>query len=202
MRKLSPFAIVAGSLLASSAPARADQCFPINEKNTTGGFSVGFSIGAVVKIAFLDPTTRGEFTKFNGTLTLNPDNPADDRLIIRLDSRSIRLLNNTKWQDKVTGNDFFKAARFPEIYFTSMHVARTGSDTAAVTGNLTLTGATGPIELDVRFLGKSGDSMKFEAHGAIPRSEFGITNLLGIIDNEVRLNIATRGGLKPGSCTP
>jgi polyisoprenoid-binding protein YceI len=82
----------------------------------------------------------------------------------------------------IAGPEFLDAAQFPAITFTSTIVTLTGTETADVTGDLTLHGVTLPLTLQVTYNGgygandfdPGGARIGFSATGSLMRSAYGI----------------------------
>ncbi len=97
--------------------------------------------------------------------------------------------------------DFFDAAQFPQITFTSTGAEPAGDGKIKLTGDITIKGVTKPIEL-VGEIGENGqdpwgnERIGFEVEGKIDRREFGLEwnqtlpngNLL--VANEVKLVVS------------
>lgn len=125
------------------------------------------------------------FTKMEGTLTFDPENPAAMTLTASVDPASVE----THYPDPavdfnatIAGPEFLDAPRFPAITFTSTAITLTGDQTADVTGDLTLHGVTLPITLAVTYNGgygandfdPAGARIGFSATGSLLRSAHGI----------------------------
>ena len=73
-----------------------------------------------------------------------------------------------------------------------------------MTGDLTLHGVTRPVTLDVKFHGAGANPMTkaftvgFDAHGALKRSEFGVTKYVPLIGDEVEITISAPFEKKAG----
>ena len=84
------------------------------------------------------------------------------------------------------------------ITFKSTAIVMTGSKTADVTGDLTMLGVTKPVTLKVTFNGGMAShpmakkpAAGFSATGTVKRSEFGMTNALPFIGDDVTVLIET-----------
>lgn len=125
------------------------------------------------------------FTDLTATLKFDPENPEAMQVQATVQAASVE----THYPDPavdfnavITGPDFLDAAQFPEITFTSTAVTVTGTQTAQVTGDLTLRGVTKPLTLDVTYNGgwgamsmdPTGARIGFSATGTLNRSDFGI----------------------------
>ena len=89
-----------------------------------------------------------------------------------------------------------RRASFPKITFKSTKVTKTGTDTANVTGDLTLHGVTKPVTLDGQVRRRRPQpahktyTAGFEAKGKIKRSDFGVKTYVPLIGDEVDLMIS------------
>lgn len=142
--------------------------------------SVNFRVN---HLGFSNYTAR--FTKIDGTLDIDPADPAAARLAVTIDPASIQTnypLTDIDFDKKLAGPQWLDAAKFPQITYRSTRVEPTGPNTAKVTGELTMHGITKPVVLDVTFNGgyasfpydPGGSRIGFSARGVLKRSEFGM----------------------------
>ena len=121
---------------------------------------------------------RGEFPKFSGSVSLDENNPASASLDISIDVSSINT-REAQRDGHLKSPDFFNVEVYPNITFKSTSVKVTGSNTAVLTGDLTIRDVTKPVSLDVEFLGFAKSpwgttNAGFTASGKINREEFGL----------------------------
>jgi polyisoprenoid-binding protein YceI len=121
---------------------------------------------------------RGAFTKWQGTLVYDPEDPAAGKVDVRIDAASIDT-KEPKRDAHLRSPDFLSAERFPEIHFVSGRVDKHG-DHYRVEGGLTLRGVTRPVTLEAEYLGTGKDPwgnerVAFEAKTRINRKDFGLT---------------------------
>lgn len=134
----------------------------------------------------------GRFTKLDGTIELDPANPARSGVQMTVDTRSLDAFNE-KLTQELTGEQWFNVAKNPTATFQSTLVTPGADNTAKVTGNLTLNGVTRPVTMDVRLYGMGmHPMMKVETVGfagttTIKRSDFGIKTFLPMIGDNVKL---------------
>ena len=75
-------------------------------------------------------------------------------------------------------------------------MVRTGTDTARISGNVTIHGVTRPLVLDARFHGAGVNPMDkaytvgFDATGVLKRSEFGVSKYVPAVSDDVQLKIS------------
>jgi polyisoprenoid-binding protein YceI len=134
--------------------------------------SVGFSIRHFVA------KVPGKFNKFNGTVTIDRENAANNRAEATIESASIDT-GNQKRDDHLRTADFLDAARLPKITFKSTAWSKTGDDTYDVTGDLTIKDVTKPVVLKVTALGfgpgSGGAQLSgWEATAKINKKEFNV----------------------------
>ncbi|WP_404478490.1 YceI family protein [Novosphingobium sp. BL-52-GroH] len=140
-------------------------------------------------------TFTGRFTRFDGTLTLDPAKPANSSVNVTIDMSSLAS-DNDKLDGELKGASWFDAAQFPTATFASTKVTMVDAKHAKVTGNLTLHGVTKPVTLDVTLHGAGMHPMMkvstvgFDATGTIKRSDFGVATFLPMIGDDIALTIS------------
>ena len=124
------------------------------------------------------------FDRFDAQLDFGTDRPGDTQLWAGIDVASLDLpAPPDGFLDTMLGADWFDAARFQQITFTSDTVTQTGDATARVSGTLTMRGQSAPVAFDVTFNGGYADApwepyarIGFSATGTLDRAVFGMTN--------------------------
>lgn len=122
-------------------------------------------------------TVRGHFGSYEGTITLDSENPANSKAVGTIDATSIDTANEMR-DNHLRSGDFFEVERTPRITFESTRVEPSGS-TWKVYGNLTIRGVTKAVVLDTEYLGQMKDAfgnerVGFEATAQINRKDFGL----------------------------
>jgi polyisoprenoid-binding protein YceI len=145
------------------------------------------------------------FDEVDAALELDPANPGSASLLASAKTASLDIPAPPEgFLDELMGEQWFDAAKFPEITFKSTAVSLTGPNTADVTGDLTLKGVTRPVTLKATFNGgwagippDPNARIGFSAAGVLKRSEFGMAfgvpepgSTMGVSD-EVRFEIET-----------
>lgn len=115
---------------------------------------------------------RGQFTKFEGTITTG-ESVADTRAEAVIDLSSIDTRDETR-DGHLRSGDFFDTETHGQMTFVT-----TSFDGETAIGELTLKGVTKPVELDVEFLGQDTDPwgnqrVGFEATATISRKDWGV----------------------------
>jgi len=102
---------------------------------------------------------------------------------------------NAKRDQHLKSPDFLNVKQFGEMSFKSTAVKALDKDTSEVTGDLTLHGVTKPLTVKVARVG-SGKGMKgeelagYETSFMLKRSDFGMTNMVGPVGDEVYVEVA------------
>ncbi len=178
------------TILLFAAPAHAVERYEFEKSHTNILFFVnhmGFS------------EMVGRFTDYDGYFLFDDKNPATGGMVdITLKPSGIKT-SSEALDDHLQKPEFFNTEKFPELRFVSTHVKITGKNTANVTGNLTMLGVTKPVTLRVTL--KKADvrpmmqdfAAGFIAEAKIKRSDFGMTNGIPMVGDDVRLWVSTEG---------
>ncbi len=159
--------IFAGSVIG----AQAEETYKLDPVHSSISFKVRHFFSYVT----------GNFTKFTGTISVDPDHPEKSTVTAMLEASSIDT-KNEKRDAHLHGDEFFDVAKFPKITFKSKSVKQTGPDTGDIVGDLTMHGVTKEITLHGKFLGKGKGTGDREISGwqlttaePIKRSDYGLT---------------------------
>ena len=184
-------------LAGASLPALAQQAathtpsevqagtYAVDSNHTQVGFSLshmGFS------------NFDGRLEGATGSLTLGEGDRSSSKISITIPAKSFSTPVK-KLDEELVSADWFDAAKFPTITFTSTKVTPTGADSATITGDLTLHGVTKPVTLTAHFIGAGANPLSkkytvgFDATGTVKRSDFGVTKYVPLIGDEVTLDL-------------
>jgi polyisoprenoid-binding protein YceI len=190
---ISVLAAVSGaSQVQAQGPASADPAavkagaYKVESYHTQVGFTISH-------FGFTD--FSGTFSGAAGALQLDPVEPASSKLRVTIPIQSV-LTTVPVLTEELKGDKWFDAAQFPTATFTSTQITRTGRTSATIVGDLTLHGVTKPVTLQARLVGAGVNPIDkaftagFEATGVIKRSDFGVTQYLPLLGDEVHLKIA------------
>src|SRR5215831_3010943 len=144
-------------------------------------------------------SVSGKFKTFEGTVTSEKDDFTDASVQFSAEVDSIDTGNGQR-DGHLKSADFFDAANYPKITFTSTQVIKKGQKEYSLKGNLTMRNATKPVELNVEFGGIQKDFQNntvagFEINGKINRHDFnlswnGITEAGSVVVSEdVKIHI-------------
>jgi len=140
-------------------------------------------------------TWYGDFSGATGSLAIDPGNPAAAKLSVSIPVASVST-TNAALDGELKSPQWFDAAKFPAITFTSTKVTLTGPATADVAGNLTFHGVTRPAVLVATFKASGINPMSkaftigFEVKGKIKRTDFGVATYVPLIGDDVDLVIS------------
>jgi polyisoprenoid-binding protein YceI len=121
---------------------------------------------------------RGEFTRFDGAITLDEGRPDRTQVSIRIDAASIDTRLEARDQH-LRSADFLDAEVYPSVDFVSRQVELLGSDRARLEGDLTIRGVSRPVVLDVEYSGQAQSpwgttSAGFSATTRLRRKDWGL----------------------------
>ncbi|GAB3367117.1 YceI family protein [Amycolatopsis echigonensis] len=147
----------------------------------TGTYTIDGShsrIGFVARHAMVTKV-RGSFNEFEGSFTLDGENPQNSSATVTIQTKSVDTRNADR-DGHLRTNDFLSCDEFPTITFTSTGIKQTGEDTFDVTGDLTIKGITKSVTVPFEFGGSAkdpfgNDRVGFEGSTSINRSDFGVT---------------------------
>lgn len=197
MKRHLAFLLLAGLVFVPVGLARADDTYKIDPVHSSISF----------KIRHFFSYVHGSFTKFAGTINVDPDHPEKSSVTATIQAASIDTGNDKRDED-LRSPDFFEAAKFPEITFKSKSVKQTGADSGDILGDLTMHGVTKEITLHVKFLGK-GKGMGGHAISGwqvttdpLKRSDFGLNwNRMvegtAVVGNDVAVTIEVEADKTP-----
>ncbi|MEZ6096506.1 MAG: YceI family protein [Pirellulaceae bacterium] len=137
--------------------------------------------------------TYGRFNVIDGEFTLDGESST---FSFSMDANSIDT-GNEKRDEHLRGVDFFNVNQFPKMEFKSTKVELT-DDGMNVTGNMTMHGETAEIVIPFKLL-KEGDTpfgdyrAGFSTQFNLKRSEFGMTNMLQGIGDDVAITFSFEG---------
>ena len=142
MRSYIRFAAVLAAAAGAVSTSFATQPYKIDPAHSTVGFKVHQYL----------TTVAGKFTRFSGTVDVDPDHPEKSSVVAKIDVASIDT-GIAKRETHLRSAEFFNVAKFPAITFKSRSVKRTGENTGDITGDFTMHGVTKTIILHAKLLG-------------------------------------------------
>ena len=136
---------------------------------------------------------RGRFNKTGGKVVLD-EAAAKCSADISIDTASVSS-GVAKLDEHLKSEDFFNAAKNPEITFKSTACSFEGAKVKSVAGNLTMNGITRPVTLTANYFNCGNHPMtKKKVCGAdfeavVKRTEFGMKYAIPVLGDDVRLRI-------------
>jgi polyisoprenoid-binding protein YceI len=123
---------------------------------------------------------RGGFSRVEGTVVYDPDNPGESSVESIIDARTIKTLDEQR-DAHLRSADFLDTDKYPTIVFKSKKIEPAGEDEWRITGDLTIHGATKAVVLKVE--GPTTEvkdpygNLRIGASAStkIKRSDFGLT---------------------------
>lgn len=169
--KFSTKSLIAATALLTTLPVFSAEKYSVDPDHTTLAFSVnhlGFS------------NILGRFSEFSGDIVYDKDDLANSKIDLVIKTSSITTAH-AKRDAHLSSPDFFNVKEFPRMSFKSTKIEPISSNTAQVTGNLTLLGVTKPVTLDVDINSEGPNPFApdyyvagFSARGQIKRTDFGM----------------------------
>ncbi len=141
----------------------------------------------------------GNFTSFDATLESDASDFSDAKITFSADVNSITT-NNEQRDGHLKSDDFFAAAAYPTLTFTSTSFTKKFDENYSLVGDLTIKENTRTVTLNVEYTGTVTDAYGqvksgFEINGSINRKDFGltwgaVTEAGGVVvSDEVKLNL-------------
>ena len=190
-------ALGAGLLTAALTPASAQVATTNAAKVPSGTYAVEpYHTRIVFTVSHMGFTTwYGDFTNASGTLAFDPKAPAKSVLNISFPTASVST-TNTKLDGELKGKEWFDAATYPTITFTSTKIELLGHDKGEIMGNLTFHGVTHPVTLIAHFNGGGVNPLDkkytigFDATGSLSRAAWGVKTYEPLIGDKVGLQLS------------
>lgn len=141
--------------------------------------------------------TYGRFNDFAGTVSFDDANPGASKVEVTVQATSVDT-GVVKRDDHLRSPDFFSVKEFPTISFVGKSYTKKADGSWDVTGELTLHGVKKTVTVNVVKVGQ-GKGMMGEARAGylatlnVKRSEYGMTQMLEGIGDDVRMEIALEG---------
>jgi polyisoprenoid-binding protein YceI len=180
MKKILFFSLIGiTAFLFAFVPSNHSTTASITSKEQTGTWSVDkphtnvkFSIAHLV-ISDVD----GNFKSFDGTMESSKPDFSDAKITFTADVNSINTDNEMR-DNHLKSDDFFNAAKFPQIKFVSTSFTPLGNNKYKLLGNLTIRDVTKPVTFDVTYGGTvvamGGTHAGFKATTKIDRFDYNL----------------------------
>jgi polyisoprenoid-binding protein YceI len=196
MKNYFPYLLLAGLTLGSLPATRAaGETYDIDPVHTWVGFTVSHFFTKI----------PGFFGDVKGVIVVDREHMEKNTVEATIGVASITT-NTRMRDDDLRSDNFFSAAKFPAITFKSQAWSKSGANTYAVAGVLTMKGVSKDVVLKVTSLG-FGPGMKgaaisgWEISETLDRRDFGITADPGVIGNSVAVVIQVEADLRNRATT-
>jgi polyisoprenoid-binding protein YceI len=191
MRRIFPvLALLAASTLVLSSARAEPQGYQVDPVHSSLHFRIKH-----LGVSWI----YGRFNDFAGTIVVDDDDLANAKVEVTVQAESVDT-GNAKRDQHLKSPDFFNVGQFPTLSFRSSAVAKT-ADGYEVTGTFSLHGVEKTVKVTMKKVGEGNDPMGghrigFEGELTIKRSDYGMTNMLDLIGDDVRLILAFEAAKK------
>jgi polyisoprenoid-binding protein YceI len=139
----------------------------------------------------------GRFDKVGGAISWDEADPTKGSFSIEIDATSIST-QVKKRDDHLKGPDFFNVKQHPKLTFKSKKIEKAGQNKYKVTGDMTITGTTKEITVEVMMTGSGKDPWGNFRRGwtstfTVDRNDYGIKFMPGGLGNDVTIMLAFEG---------
>ncbi len=173
-------------IMVSSAAIAAPVSYSIDPAHTDALFSWNH-------FGYSNPT--GHLGQATGTIVFDEAKPEASSVEVSFPLAGMDT-HVSKLDDHLKGDEFFDAAKFPDITFKSNKVEKAaGTNAYTVTGDLTIHGVTKPVVLAATLNKADMHPMKkvpaigFDATTTIKRSDFGVGAYVPKVSDEIKVHI-------------
>ena len=145
-----------------------------------------------VKVPHGFSTYTFRFDIVDASFTYDPKNPEASKITARIPLYS--MSTGYRRADILFPNFMAGAAKTATVAFTSTAIQRSSPNVGKITGAITLNGVTKPVVLDTTYNGSGAyfqDKLRlgFSATTVIKRSDFGLTQFLADVGDDLTVNI-------------
>lgn len=136
----------------------------------------------------------GRFNRIEGYVNFNNNAPEESNGEFIVYTNSIDS-NNPKLEEDLRTDKWFNVIQFPRASFHITRIDRTSATAGKITGDFSFLGIKRRLTLDTTFIGTGYNIfvkkqvMGFSAVASFDRSDFGMSNMLPMLGNEVVLEI-------------
>ncbi len=145
--------------------------------------------------------TYGMFFGPEGTLVVDEDNPANSSVTLQVQAENINTGNPNR-DNHVRGPDFLNTRQFRTISFKSTAVKKTEDNQIEVKGIMNLHGVEKEITALFTEVGRGQmrgqTKIGFEGTFSLKRSDFGMTNMIGAVGDEINFKVTVEATLQEG----
>lgn len=183
---ISASLLVCAIVAALGLPSQVRAAWEIEPTHTHVSFEVGH-LGL--------SRTPGIFRKVEGRVKFDDDSIELSSVTITIESASVDTAVAVR-DGALRGPDWFNAEKSPNITFASRSVRRIDDVNYLIAGDLTVRGVTRPVDFSAKLTGRVVNpflkvpAVGFVATAKVRRSDFGMTQFLPAVADDVDLKIA------------
>lgn len=191
MRNMTKAVLLLALLLCVARPAAAEkaQQWYIDPPHCSITFTIDHLLAKV----------PGQFLKFFANVAFDPERPADSSIEFAVETSSVNTHVEARDKHLRTG-DFFDAEKYPRISFKTDSIEKTGENTYALHGVLTMKDVSKKVTLPMEYLGEKGGVMRptvnilgLHSSFVVDRLEYGVGSgkfyKMGLVGKEVEVQV-------------
>ena len=179
-RKMNSMMFGAVAFLACLGSALAADSYTIDEGKSEITFKIMNKPPNASKASEVD----GKFTKFSGKVTFDAANASKNSVEVSVETKSVDT-GNTKRDDHLRNQDFFKVKEHSKMTFKSTKVKKNDDGDYEIEGDFTLLGKTKSISMVLKKDGDATGTTSFQ----IKRSDYGMKYRIPDTADEVDVTI-------------
>ncbi|MFK8019989.1 MAG: YceI family protein [Pseudomonadales bacterium] len=136
----------------------------------------------------------GRFNSLEASLEFDPENIESTRLHAIVNTASIDV-GDADFSKTLAGPDWFDSERYPQAVFTTESLKFAEGGDVVFTGQLEMLGKSQAMDISIRFNGGATNMLTgfytigFSASAVLKRSEFGMNKHLGLVGDDIELEI-------------
>jgi polyisoprenoid-binding protein YceI len=146
--------------------------------------ATGWKLGKEYNIQFSTKGVSGIFKTFFATMEFDEADLANSKFVMTIDVNSINTGNGLQNKHAI-GDDWFDAAKYPKIKFTSSSFTKTGTG-YSVKGKLQVKNTTKEVTIPFTFK-KTGSKATFNAKFTIDRIAYGVGKANDDVGNTITI---------------
>lgn len=135
----------------------------------------------------------GRVSAPEGSITYDPANPEASSFSFTLKAANFDTANQGR-DTHIKSGSFLNAAEYPNLTFKSTSVKKLDGDKLEVAGDITIRGVKKPLTVTIEKTGEGTNRNRqligFETVFTIKRSDFGITEMMNGLGDEVRIMVS------------
>lgn len=147
-----------------------------------------WTIAENYNIAFSSNDAAGIFRTFRGTIAFDETNPAASKFDVTVDVASINTGNGLQ-NKHAKSDEWFDAAKYPTIHFTSARIAKTAAG-YLVTGDLEMHGVKKSTTIPFSFNKTGNNQGTFTGSFNVNRSDWHIGKPGGEVAEDIKIDIS------------